>query len=529
LKRNRSSLGISFTNVKPLQIAEVARDSGIRMEELRLFGNYKAKVSLRLMERIQARPNGKLIVVTSMTPSPRGEGKTVVAIALTEALALLKKRVMLCFGQPSPGPLFNRRGGSVGAGYAQLLPGDEINFHFTGDFHAAQSAANFLASVVDNHRRRGNAFHIDPAAVFWRRATDAPDAGDDNSASYEPVAASEIISILALSKSLADLKLRLARIVVALSKDGKPVTALDLKAAGPLALLLREAIEPNLVQTLDGQPCLVHMGPGDEAALGSPSTVAIQMASRLADYVIVETAYGTDTGLQKFFDIAAPAAGVEPHAVVLVATIRALKAQGYENLERHVANVRAYGIEPIVVLNRFADDAEADLRHFTDYLRMKQIESVSAQPVQKGGEGALELGEALLKTLTRKTSGFKPAVAASLDAWEKCRAIARTVYGAADAHMSPQAKRELEICDKLGLKSAPLNVVKTPYSLSDDPARKGAPHGWTLEVSGFRPQTGAGLVAAFAGVRKTSEETLTETEPGRFDIDDTGKMLETAP
>lgn len=529
MKRNRSSLGISFTNIKPLQITEVARDAGIRMEELRLYGNHKAKVSLRLTERVQARPNGKLILVSSMTPAPQGEGKTVIAIALTEALGLLKKKVMFCSGQPSPDRLFSRRGGSVGAGYAQLLPGDEINFHFTGDYHAAQSAANFLAAVIDNHRKRGDERRIDPAALYWRRATDAPETGHGDSQASEPVSSSEIISILTLAKSLADLKARIGRIVVALSRDGTAVTAQDLRAAGPMALLLRDAIEPNLVQTLDGQPCLVHMGAAGESSLGNPSIVAIQMALRLADYVIAESAFGTDAGLEKFMDVIAPSAGFEPHAVVLVATLRAIKSHGYENLERHVSNVRAFGVEPIVVLNRFPDDAEADVRNFFGYLRMKQIEIISANPVQKGAEGALELAESLVKTLPRKGPGSKPAVTASQDIFEKCRAIARSVFGASDARLSTQAKRDLESCVKLGLKNAPLNIAKTPYSLSDDPARKGAPRDWTLEITGFRPQVGAGIVTAFAGTRADGEEAFAESELGLFDIDDTGKMLETAP
>ena len=504
------------------------------MEELRLFGSYKAKVSLKLIERIRGRPNGKLICVSSMTPTAAGEGKTVTAIALTEALGLLKKKVMLCLGQPVASGLFTGGGNTAGAGYAQLLPGDEINLHFTGDLHAVQTAANFLASVLDNHRLRGNALGIEPGATFWRRTADPYDwaLADNAETSFESASSSEIMSLLTLSKSLSELKARLGRAVVGLGKNGKPVTVQDLKAAGALALFLRDAIEPNLVQTLDGLPCLIHAG--SSGTLASPGIAALETALKLADYVVLETSHGTDIGLERFFDILAPRFRIEPNLVLIVATVRALRGQsesgafekGFENLAKHVENVRQYGVEPLVVLNRFSEDTDADFRLILDTLRLKQIEAVTALPVQKGGEGALELGEAALKILARKSKGLRPLVAETSKIADKCREIAQRVYGAQDVIFAPQAQRDLELCEKLGLGTASVQIAKTPFSLTDDPARRGAPRDWKLKISRIRIQAGAGIVTAHAGV--PAPQVPAESLYERFDVDDTGRMVETA-
>ena len=324
MKRDRSSLGISFKLTKPLQIHEVARVAGIRVEEMRVYGSFKAKISLKVLDRLKAKPNGRLICVTSMTPTRSGEGKTCTAIGLTQALGLMKKKSLVCLREPSMALTFGQKGGATGAGYAQVLPGDEINFHFTGDKHAVAAATNLLAAVIDNHRHHGNALRIDPEGILWRRSLDISDRG--LRAAFDTTSAGEVMAILSLSRSIADLKERLSRIIVGISQDKNPVTAADLKAVGAMAVLLKDAIEPNLVQTMEGQPCLVHTGPFANLSHGNNSVLATLMGMKMADYVVTESGFGTDLGFEKLCDIVASQGGFEPAAAVIVATLKALKA-----------------------------------------------------------------------------------------------------------------------------------------------------------------------------------------------------------
>lgn len=524
-----SSLDIA-RKAKPSHIHSLANSAGIRLDEIELYGNYKAKVSLGVLERLWNRPNGKLICVSGMTPTREGDGKTCTSIGLTQALGVLKKKVFLCLREPSLSPIFGFKGGATGGGYSQILPMEDINLHFTGDIHAVEIAHNLLAAVLDNHIHHGNALGIDKQRIFWRRSLDISDrqlreivAGvtkaskfSKNKSGFDITAASEVMACLSLCTSVHSLKAKLAKISVALAEDGRLITSKDLKAVGAMALLLKDAIKPNLVQTLEGQPVFVHTGPFANVSHGNNSLIATLMASKLANYVVTESGFATDLGLEKMFDIVAREGNLKPSAVVIVVSIKALKShagefiaskklgdafkEGFANIDHHIQNVRRFGVEPVIAINRFPDDSEDAIRTVKDYFHTQNVECAVSEVVRLGGKGGVELAEKVLKVIADKpNSQFKPFYDLSLSTEEKIHKIATEIYGASGVTYSDQAKQDLEMIHRLKLDSLPVNIAKTPYSLSDNSHVKGAPTGWKLKVRGILPYTGAGFLVVMAG------------------------------
>lgn len=512
-------------------IKDIAKNADIPEEYLELYGNYKAKINLSLREKVASRPNGKLIYVTAMTPTPAGEGKTCTAIGIAQALGLLGKKVMLCLREPSLGPTFGVKGGAAGGGYSQVLPMDEINLHFTGDIHAISAAHNLLAAMVDNHIVQGNELRIEPKRVVWRRVMDISDRqlrniiiglgskGDGviRESGFDITVASEIMAILCLANDMEDLKERLGRIVVAYNVDGEPVYAKDLKAVGAMAVLLKDAIKPNLVQTIEGQPALIHGGPFANIAHGNNSIIATSLALKLADYVVTEGGFASDLGAEKFFDIVCRNNGLKPDAVALVASIRALKfhggvpketlseenlgalEKGLANLERHIHNLRnVYHLPVVVAINRFPSDTDAEIAIVKDKCRQLGIRVALSEVVARGGAGGTELADELLQALT-EPNGFEPLYPISASLKEKIEAVATRVYGAADVTYTKEAETMLGRITQLGYGHLPVCIAKTQMSFSDNPALKGAPTGWTLTVREVRLQAGAGFVVALTG------------------------------
>ena len=520
---------------KPHQIYAIANKAGIRLDELEVFGNYKAKVSLTALERRATRPNGKLICVTGMTPTKEGDGKTCTSIGLTQALGLLKKNAMLCLRQPSLAPIFGYKGGATGGGYSQVVPMEEINLHFTGDIHAIETAHNLLAAVLENHIHYGNALKVDPERITWRRTLDISDrqlrdimVGLSKSSKFpkyrtgfDITAASEVMAALSLATDIRSLKAKLGRISVALSKDGKLITAKDLKVSGAMAVLMKDAIKPNLVQTLEGQPVFMHTGPFANVSHGNNSLVSTQMALKLANYVVTESGFATDLGLEKMFDVVCREGGLTPSAVVVVVTLKALRAhskeasglrkggldmfrwdtfkEGFANLDRHVRNVRKFGLEPVVAINRFPGDTDDEIKIVRDYLQSQNVEHALSDVVRLGGRGGVELAEKVLKVIAEKPAHFKPLYELDLPTEEKIEKIAVEIYGASGVQYLESAKTDLELVHRLKLDHLPVVIAKTPYSFSDDPELKGAPSDWKLKVRGIRPYTGAGFLVVLAG------------------------------
>ncbi|MGQ9780196.1 MAG: formate--tetrahydrofolate ligase [Bacillota bacterium] len=512
-------------------ITEIARRVGLTEDDYEPYGRYKAKISLHLYERLKDRPDGKLIYVTAITPTPAGEGKTCTAVGLTQALGRLGKRVFLCLREPSLGPTFGIKGGAAGGGYAQVVPMDEINLHFTGDIHAVGAAHNLLAAMIDNHLYHGNELGIDPQRILWRRVIDLCDralrritigadgkgGGPVRETGFDITAASEVMAILCLATDLADLKERLGRILVAYTYDGAPVYARDLKAVGAMALLLKDALRPNLVQTLEGQPAFIHGGPFANIAHGNNSVLATRTALKLADYVVTEGGFASDLGAEKFFDIVSRGAGITPAAAVLVVSVRALKShgglakeelgredvaaveRGFPNLDKHLANLReVYGLNVVVAVNRFPTDTERELAAVLAHCDRLGVPAAVSEVVAKGGEGGLALAEAVLAALERPNR-FRPLYDLSLGLKEKLHLIATRVYGAEGVEYTPEAEEGLAGLSRLGYDRLPVCVAKTQMSLSDDPEKKGAPTGWRLRVREVRVSAGAGFVVALAG------------------------------
>lgn len=533
------------------QVHALAVTTGLRVEEIEPYGNYKAKISLKVLDRFSQRPYSKLICVTSMTPSPSGEGKTSTSIALADAFGLLKKKAMLCLRQPSFAPLMGYKGGGTGGGRAQVGPPEDINVHFTGDLHAVQSAHNLLSAALDNHLYRGNKLGIDRSQIRWLRCIDIADrqlrqirTGTDLASSqqfksgFELTAASEVMSALCLSVSASSLRSKLNHLTVALTQDKRAVTAKDLHASGAMALLLKEALKPNLVQTLEGQPALVHGGPFANVSLGSSSVLSLQMALKLSNYVITECGFGTEMGFERFIDIVCRQGQFRPQAVVVVATVRALRwhaanpdarkvidifKEGFDNLERHIRNIRRFGLEPVVAINRFPEDTEEEIRALGDWLRSNNVEHAVTDPFAQGGRGSVELAEKVLKILVDAPAQVKPIYTPDLPLEEKIRRVAVELYGADDITLQDRARADLEIAHKLRLDHLPVVIAKTPYSLSDDPAKKGAPTRWKLKVRSLRLCAGAGYIVASAGkpallLPGLPQEPLYE----KFDLSDDG-------
>lgn len=514
-----------------LPIQEVAASLGIGAEDLELYGKYKAKISDELMERIKDRPDGKLILVTAINPTPAGEGKTTTSVGLGEAFGKLGKKAVIALREPSLGPCFGIKGGAAGGGYAQVVPMEDLNLHFTGDFHAITSANNLLAALLDNHIQQGNELGIDPRQIVWKRCLDMNDRvlrnvvvglgnkmdGMVREDHFVITVASEIMAILCLAEDMDDLKRRLGRIIAAYTFDGKPVTAEDLQAVGSMAALLKDAMKPNLIQTLEHTPALVHGGPFANIAHGCNSVRATRAALKLADYVVTEAGFGADLGAEKFFDIKCRKAGLAPDAVVLVATIRALKYNGgvakenlssenldalkagIVNLEKHIENLQKYGVPVVVTLNSFVSDTDAETAYVEDFCKEHDCEFALSEVWEKGGEGGIALAEKVLETLENKKGSFKLLYQDSASLKEKIETVAKEIYGADSVTYSAAAEKELERITGLGMGDFPVCMAKTQYSLSDDAAKLGRPEGFSVHVREVYVSAGAGFVVAVNG------------------------------
>lgn len=514
-----------------LPIQEVAASLEIGAEELELYGKYKAKISDELMERIKDQPDGKLILVTAINPTPAGEGKTTTSVGLGEAFGKIGKKAVIALREPSLGPCFGIKGGAAGGGYAQVVPMEDLNLHFTGDFHAITSANNLLAALLDNHIQQGNELGIDPRQIVWKRCLDMNDRvlrnvvvglgnkmdGMVREDHFVITVASEIMAILCLAEDMDDLKRRLGRIIAAYTFDGKPVTAEDLQAVGSMAALLKDAMKPNLIQTLEHTPALVHGGPFANIAHGCNSVRATRAALKLADYVVTEAGFGADLGAEKFFDIKCRKAGLAPDAVVLVATIRALKYNGgvakenlssenldalkagIVNLEKHIENLQKYGVPVVVTLNSFVSDTGAETAYVEDFCKEHGCEFALSEVWEKGGEGGIALAEKVLETLENKNGSFKLLYQDSASLKEKIETVAKEIYGADSVTYSAAAEKELERITGLGMGDFPVCMAKTQYSLSDDAAKLGRPEGFSVHVREVYVSAGAGFVVAVNG------------------------------
>ncbi len=514
-----------------LPIKEVAATIGITEDDLELYGKYKAKLSDDLMDRTKNNPDGKLILVTAINPTPAGEGKTTTSVGLGQAFGKLGKKALIALREPSLGPCFGVKGGAAGGGYAQVVPMEDLNLHFTGDFHAITSANNLLAAILDNHIQQGNELGIDPRQIVWKRCLDMNDRvlrnivvglgnkmdGMVREDHFVITVASEIMAILCLADDMADLKVRLGKIIVAYTFDGKPVTAADLNAVGSMAALLKDALKPNLIQTLEHTPAIVHGGPFANIAHGCNSVRATKTALKLADYVITEAGFGADLGAEKFFDIKCRKAGLAPDAVVLVATIRALKynggvakadlgtenlealEKGIVNLEKHIENLQKYGVPVVVTLNSFVSDTKAETDFVENFCRERGCEFALSEVWEKGGEGGVALAQKVLQTLETKESNFKVLYKDELSLKEKIETVAREIYGADGVTYSAAAEKELKRITDLGMGTLPVCMAKTQYSLSDDAAKLGRPSGFTINVREVYVSAGAGFVVAING------------------------------
>jgi formate--tetrahydrofolate ligase len=510
-------------------IADVAAEVGLGPDEILPYGRYKAKISAEAIAR--RKPKGRLVLVTGINPTPAGEGKSTVTVGLSQAFRRLGTKVMVCIREPSLGPVFGVKGGAAGGGYAQVVPMDEINLHFTGDFHAITSAHNLLSAMLDNHLHQGNALGIDPRRISWPRTLDMNDralrstvislgginAGPVREERFVIVPGSEIMAILALATDLSDLEARIGRIIVGLTRDRKPVTAADLKAAGAMTLLLKDAILPNLVQTLEGGPALVHCGPFGNIAHGCNSIVATKLGLALADIVLTEAGFGADLGAEKFFDIKARFGHLKPEAAVVVATVRALKMhggvkkdalgkedvaalkRGLVNLEAHVKNVQKFGVPVVVALNRFTSDTEDELDAVLRGAGGWGARAALSEVWARGGAGGEAVAREVLAVLEEKKAAFKPLYDAARPIKEKIETIAREIYGAAGVDYSGAAEKSIAQCESMGMGGTPVCMAKTQYSFSDDPTKLGRPSGFRLTIRDVYPSAGAGFVVALAG------------------------------
>ncbi|MBS5673778.1 MAG: formate--tetrahydrofolate ligase [Lachnospiraceae bacterium] len=512
-------------------ITEVAKRLDIREDELELYGKYKAKFSDELLERLKDEPDGKLVLVTAINPTPAGEGKTTTSVGLGQAFGKLGKKAVIALREPSLGPCFGIKGGAAGGGYAQVVPMEDLNLHFTGDFHAITSANNLLAALLDNHIQQGNELGIDPRQIIWKRCLDMNDRvlrnvvvglgskmdGMVREDHFVITVASEIMAVLCLADDMEDLKRRLGNIIVAYNFEGKPVTADDLHATGSMAALLKDALKPNLIQTLEHTPAIVHGGPFANIAHGCNSVRATKAALKLADIVVTEAGFGADLGAEKFLDIKCRKAGLKPDAVVLVATVRALKynggvpkenlsdenlealKKGIVNLEKHIENVQKYHVPVVVTLNSFVSDTEAEVAYIENFCKERGCEFALSEVWEKGGEGGIALANKVLETLENKESHFAPIYEDSLSLEEKIETIAKEIYGADGVTYSPAAKKELKRITDMGMGHFPVCMAKTQYSLSDDPKKLGRPSGFTVNVREVYVSAGAEFVVAVNG------------------------------
>ena len=537
-------------------IQEIAASAGLDSKYIELYGNYKAKVDYNLLEDMKDKPDGKVILVTAISPTPAGEGKTTTTVGLADALRLIDKNVLVALREPSLGPVFGVKGGAAGGGYAQVVPMEDINLHFTGDMHAIGAANNLLAAMLDNHIQQGNALKIDPRRITWKRCVDMNDRqlrfitdglggkpnGTPREDGFDITVASELMAILCLASDIEDLKKRISNIIVGYSYDNEPVTAGQLKAQGAMAALLKDALKPNLVQTLEKTPAFIHGGPFANIAHGCNSVMATRMAMKMADYVVTEAGFGADLGAEKFLDIKCRMSGIRPSAVVVVATVRALKHHGgvakadlgQENLEalekglpnllQHVENITGvYGLPAVVAINRFPTDTEAELKLIEDKCRELGVNVALSEVWGKGGKGGIALAEEVVR-LCDEPNNFDFAYSLDMSIEEKIRAIAQKVYRADDINILPAAMKQLKQLEELGFGNLPICVAKTQYSFSDDQTLLGAPRGFVLTVRNLKVSAGAGFIVALTGDIMTMPGLPKKPAAENIDVDKTGKI-----
>lgn len=541
-------------DIKP--ISDIAEKLGISADELEFYGKYKAKLPLSLLKKYENKEDGKLILVTAINPTPAGEGKTTVTVGLGEAMNRIGKKAVIALREPSMGPVFGIKGGAAGGGYAQVIPMEDINLHFTGDMHAITAANNLLCAIIDNHIQQGNELRIDPRRILFKRCLDMNDralrnvviglGGKVNGVPREDgfmiTVASEIMAILCLSSGIKDLKERLGSILTAYTYDGTPIYARDLNAVGSMAALLKDAIKPNLVQTLENTPALMHGGPFANIAHGCNSVTATRLALKLGDYCITEAGFGADLGAEKFLDIKCRCAGLKPSCVVIVATIRALKynggvpkpelskentialKNGIVNLETHIENMRKYGLPVVVAINRFATDTEAEIETIEAFCKEKDVPVSLTEVFARGGEGGKELAEKVVKTIETKEAHFKPIYDEKLSIKEKLNVLAKEIYRAGDVVFTSNAEKAISEIEKLGKDKLPICVAKTQYSLSDDPQKLGSPKGFTLTVRDVRLSAGAGFIVALTGDIMTMPGLPKQPAAYKIDVDDDGNV-----
>ena len=537
-------------------IKDVAASYGIAEDDLELYGRYKAKLSDALIRKTKDNKNGRLILVTAINPTPAGEGKTTTSIGLAQAFGKLGKKCLLALREPSLGPCFGIKGGAAGGGYSQVVPMEDLNLHFTGDFHAITSANNLLAALLDNHIQQGNALQIDTRQIVWKRCMDMNDRSLRNIVAglgsktdgfvredhFVITVATEIMAILCLASDMADLKKRLGEIIVAYNYDGVPVTASQLQAVGAMAALLKDAMQPNLIQTLEHTGAIVHGGPFANIAHGCNSIRATRAALKLADYVVTEAGFGADLGAEKFFDIKCRKAGLKPDAVVLVATVRALKynggvpktdlatenlealKKGICNLEKHIENLQKYGVPIVVTLNSFLTDTEAEYEYIRNFCEERGCEFALSKVWEHGGEGGLELADKVLKTLETKPSSFQTLYPDDMPLKEKIHTVATEIYGADGVSYTPAAGKMLEKLTALGFGNLPVCIAKTQYSLSDDQHKQGRPTGFTVQVRDVYVSAGAGFVVVLTGAIMTMPGLSKTPAAYGIDVDEDGKI-----
>ena len=538
-------------------IRDVAKKLSISEDNLEFYGKYKAKLSNELWDDIKERPDGKLVLVTAINPTPAGEGKTTTTVGLGQALGAMKVNCVIALREPSLGPCFGVKGGAAGGGYAQVVPMEDLNLHFTGDFHAITSANNLLAAIIDNHIHQKNPLSIDPNQIVWKRCVDMNDRALRNIVvglgmksdgvvredHFVISVASEIMAVLCLSEDMEDLKKRLGKIVVAYTYEGKPVTAADLKAVGSMAALLKDAMKPNLIQTVENTPAIVHGGPFANIAHGCNSVRATKMALKLADVVITEAGFGADLGAEKFLDIKCRIAGLTPDAIVLVATIRALKyngglsknnlatenlealKNGIVNLEKHIENLQKFGVPVVVSLNRFITDSSDEIEYVRQFCIDRDCEFSLCEVWEKGGEGGKDLANKLLKTMEEKQSNYKPLYGLELTIKEKIETIAKEIYGADRVTFDPAASSAIRKITELGYGNLPVCMAKNQYSLSDDPKKLGRPTGFTVNIREAYVSAGAGFVVAITGTMMTMPGLPKVPAAEGIDVDEDGRIV----
>ena len=543
--------------VKMKPISEIAKIAGIPDEFVEPYGKYKAKIDLSFFKQLKNKTNGRLIYVTAITPTPAGEGKTTTAVGLAQAFGKLNKKVMLCLREPSLGPTFGVKGGAAGGGYSQVVPMEEINLHFTGDIHAVGVAHNLLAAMLENHIVKGNDLKIDPTRIVWKRVMDICDrqlrniivglGGKSNGvplqSGFDITVASEVMAILCLADDMNDLRKRLSNIIVAYTYENKPVYARDLKAVGVMTALLKEALKPNLVQTIEGQPTLIHGGPFANVAHGNNSIIATKMGLKLADYVITEGGFAADLGAEKFFDIVTRVSGMKPDVVILVASIRALKSHGgvakqdlnnenlkaletgFANLDQHIDNLGTkFGLPVVVAINRFPSDTENEINLIQHHCKQIGVRSALSEVVARGGEGGIELANQVLEAIEKDKNQFKPIYELEATIQDKIKTIAKEVYRADDVVFTAQAIKEIKLLTEMGFGSLPICIAKTQMSFSDDATLKGAPKGWSLTVREVKVSAGAGFIVALTGTMVTMPGLPKEPAAERIDILEDGTI-----